>query len=80
MYGSATLFVALAYETCGFLANSWRLSQNSFAASHSGHPDLRSFFSGKYLPAFSRSLLRSGQQYYLYAFPTRAVTLVLKSI
>lgn len=56
--------VPLVHDTLIFLAISWRLAKNSIQ-----HLDMRcgiqAMILGKYMPAFSRSLLQDGQIYHL---------------
>lgn len=60
----AAIIAPLVHDTLVFIAISWRLLQN---ASIDGNlkENLQVVMYGKYLPAFSKSLLLDGQRYYL---------------
>ena len=51
------------HDSVVFAATSWALSKNSYSDTKIGK--LQAMFLGKYLPAFSKSLLHDGQMYYL---------------
>ena len=60
------MVIPLIYDTCVFLAVSWRLSRNAYDPyTHSS--GVRILIFGDYLPIFSKSLLQDGQIYYLLA-------------
>ena len=52
------------HDSIVFIATSWALSKNSYS-DEKAKDKLQAMFLGKYLPAFSKSLLRDGQAYYL---------------
>lgn len=65
-YGAGSGITVLIHDTCVFFAISWRLMQNSYIGETYGwRAALQVFFSGKYLPTFSKTLLLHGQYYYL---------------
>lgn len=65
-YLAAPVTLSLVYDSLVFFGISWRLCQNNYLRANPGsQSSVRSLFSGKNLPSFSRSLLRDGQQYYL---------------
>ena len=51
------------HDTFVFMATSFALMKNSY--SYDNKSKLEAMVFGKYLPAFSKSLLRDGQAYYL---------------
>ncbi|KAF5368085.1 hypothetical protein D9758_004435 [Tetrapyrgos nigripes] len=68
VFSSLSILMALVFDTSVYFAISCRL----FLTFRFATPETctlpqkaSSFFSGKYLPAFSRSLLRDGQSYYM---------------
>ncbi len=61
--------VPFIHDTIVFMATSFALMRNSYSDDSKGK--LEAIVFGKYLPAFSKSLLRDGQAYYLsFIFPT----------
>lgn len=63
-FSSAGIIISTVNDTVIFIAISWRLLETTtYDDSFRGR--IKSFFRGKGLPAFSRSLLQSGQEYYL---------------
>ncbi|CAA7262440.1 unnamed protein product [Cyclocybe aegerita] len=80
MYVGAANLLPLVNDTLIFLAISWKLMQNTHAASAhplSGKINLRAFLRGDYLPAFSRGLLQDGQVYYLTTITTNLMTVIV---
>ncbi|PBK78587.1 hypothetical protein ARMSODRAFT_925021 [Armillaria solidipes] len=63
-FSSTGTIISTVNDTVIFIAISWRLLETTtYDDSFKGR--IRSFVHGKGLPAFSRSLLQSGQEYYL---------------
>jgi hypothetical protein len=62
-FSSAGVIVATVNDTLIFIFISLRLLQSSYQESFQQRA--KSFFSGQGLPALSRSLIQSGQEYYL---------------
>ncbi|KAJ8518268.1 hypothetical protein ONZ45_g4624 [Pleurotus djamor] len=63
-FSSAGIIISTVNDTLVFIFISWRLLETTtFDETWKGR--IRSFFQGKGLPAFSQSLLQSGQEYYL---------------
>ncbi|KAH7872215.1 uncharacterized protein C8R40DRAFT_1205205, partial [Lentinula edodes] len=63
-FSSVGIIISTVNDTLIFIAISWRLLEaTTYDDSWKGR--LRSFIKGKGLPAFSQSLLQSGQEYYL---------------
>ena len=52
------------HDSFVFFSTSWALSKNSYS-DEKVKDKLQAMFLGKYLPAFSKSLLHDGQAYYL---------------
>ncbi|KAH7908553.1 hypothetical protein BJ138DRAFT_1157450 [Hygrophoropsis aurantiaca] len=82
----AAIFPTLVYDTIVFVAISRRLTMLSFVdvrdcerGSHGTRMPawVRAFLYGEYLPAFSRSLLRDGQIYYLVAVACNILSVVM---
>ncbi|KAH7924531.1 hypothetical protein BV22DRAFT_1090750 [Leucogyrophana mollusca] len=72
----AAAITPLIHDTLVFVAISWRLSMISYVEDN---PKTRAkaFLYGKYLPAFSRTLLRDGQLYYLITVGSNLLTVVM---
>jgi hypothetical protein len=67
-YGSSANIIIGVFDTCVFVAISWRLLANSaVAAPRDGSALDRFNLFGRYLPHFSRALFQDGQNYYMYA-------------
>jgi hypothetical protein len=60
----AGIFAPLIHDTMVFLAISWRLARNSHMEMNFQEGIKVAIF-GRYLPTFTKSLLRDGQRYYL---------------
>ena len=60
----AAIFAPLIHDTLVFVAISWRLTQNAHMELNFKEGFKIAAF-GKYLPAFTQSLLKDGQRYYL---------------
>ncbi|KAH7908554.1 hypothetical protein BJ138DRAFT_342953 [Hygrophoropsis aurantiaca] len=82
----AAIFPTLVYDTIVFVAISRRLAMLSFvdvsldeSGSHRTRTPVwaRAFLFGEYLPAFSRSLLRDGQIYYLVTVASNILSAVM---
>jgi hypothetical protein len=59
------LLMPAVNDTLVFLATSWAFKWNSLAPSGNVKEGLNIMVLGKNLPAFSKSILRNGQAYYL---------------
>jgi hypothetical protein len=57
-------FSVVIHDSLIFLATSWALMRNSYS-DISMKGSVRVMFLGRHLPAFSKSILRDGQAYYL---------------
>jgi hypothetical protein len=64
-FSSSAVVILAVNDTLVFFSISWKLLSAS-AVDESFKAKLKIFISGHGLPAFSRSLLQSGQEYYLY--------------
>ncbi|KAF9471409.1 hypothetical protein BDN70DRAFT_869212 [Pholiota conissans] len=72
----AAIIAPLVHDTLVFIAITYRLVKNAHL--EMGLKDGVAFaFSGKYLPAFSRGLLKDGQKYYLISLISNLVTVVM---
>ncbi|KZT12693.1 uncharacterized protein LAESUDRAFT_668555 [Laetiporus sulphureus 93-53] len=75
-YVSAAGITPLIHDTLVFLAISFRLVMNA-------HGDdrlttrVRTFWSGKYLPAISKALLQDGQAYYIITVTSNLLTVIM---
>ncbi|KAF7355967.1 hypothetical protein MVEN_00926100 [Mycena venus] len=77
-YVGANGLAMTVYDTSVFLAISYRLLANSrVEQSITPRETVRALFSGADLYAFSRSLFRDGQKYYLITIFTNALTLAM---
>ncbi|KAJ7782255.1 hypothetical protein DFH07DRAFT_728155 [Mycena maculata] len=65
------------FDTAVFLAISYRLVGNTHVEYHSWKQRASAFFTGAYLPSFSKSLFVDGQIYYMITVVTNVVALVL---
>ncbi|RDB22909.1 hypothetical protein Hypma_009716 [Hypsizygus marmoreus] len=75
--GAAPIMFAV-FDTCVFLAISWRLLMDAWPdPSKQPQPKLRGIVLGKYLPEFSRALLRDGQVYYLVSVSSNIAVVVI---
>jgi len=74
-YGSASNIAIAVFDTCVFVAISWRLLANAPPAG--GRSGSRFGLFGRYLPRFSRALLEDGQQYYLVAMVCNLLVLIM---
>lgn len=66
-YGSSSNIAIAVFDTCVFVAISWRLLADapSDGGKRTSDSGILGLF-GRYLPHFSRALLKDGQKYYLY--------------
>lgn len=62
-YVMLAIFVPIFHDTLVFIAISYQLSANILREA-TVNRRMKSFFSGKYLPAFTASSLRDGQLFY----------------
>jgi hypothetical protein len=65
------------FDTAVFLAISYRLIGNTHVEYHSWKQKARAFFTGAYLPSFSKSLFVDGQIYYMITVVTNIAAFVL---
>ncbi|KAJ6607842.1 hypothetical protein B0H10DRAFT_2069993 [Mycena sp. CBHHK59/15] len=65
------------FDTAVFLAISYRLVGNTHVEYHSWKQKASAFFTGAYLPSFSKSLFVDGQIYYMITVVTNIVAFVL---
>jgi hypothetical protein len=66
-YASAANIAVAIFDTCVFLAISWRILAGSpVVTSRNARAFKKSTLFGRYLPQFSRALFQDGQNYYLY--------------
>ena len=63
-YSVAAAIIPLINDIIVFFAISWRLCSNNWTLKN----NVRTMISGDYLPAFSKSLLQDGQDYFLSVF------------
>ncbi|CAA7262456.1 unnamed protein product [Cyclocybe aegerita] len=75
-YVGAGAVIPLVNDTLIFLAISWKLMRNTYTT-NALRWDVKVFFRGDYLPAFSRGLLQDGQAYYLTTVTTNLLTVVV---
>ncbi|KAG2339482.1 hypothetical protein BDR05DRAFT_616870 [Suillus weaverae] len=73
---SAVVIINTCSDTLVFLAISWRLAHNNFGGDSCG-TRIRSFYKGDGLPRLSKSLLQSGQVYYLATVGLNVATMVM---
>ncbi|KJA14649.1 hypothetical protein HYPSUDRAFT_150082 [Hypholoma sublateritium FD-334 SS-4] len=72
----AAIIAPLVHDTLVFIAISWRLLQNA-GIDGNFKENLQVVMYGKYLPAFSKSLLLDGQRYYLITLASNMVTVIM---
>ncbi|KAF7373748.1 hypothetical protein MSAN_00586300 [Mycena sanguinolenta] len=75
-YAGGIGITPLIHDTIVFLAISWRLFENS----HVGHgltENIRAFWTGEYLPRFSKAILKDGQLYYLTAVTVNLLNVIM---
>ncbi|KAF8199057.1 hypothetical protein BJ912DRAFT_950735, partial [Pholiota molesta] len=72
----AGIFAPLIHDTMVFLAISWRLARNSHMEMNFQEGIKVAIF-GRYLPTFTKSLLRDGQRYYLISLISNLVVVVM---
>ncbi|KAF9457886.1 hypothetical protein BDZ94DRAFT_1336667 [Collybia nuda] len=79
--GAANITLAV-FDTCVFVAITWRLSNNQLSILKCNNPASKRRFDlfGKYYPAFSKGLLHDGQKYYMVAMLANLLVLVLEFI
>ncbi|KAJ7472273.1 hypothetical protein B0H11DRAFT_2038320 [Mycena galericulata] len=65
------------FDTAVFFAISYRLVENTHVEYHSWKQKASAFFTGAYLPSFSKSLFVDGQIYYMITVVTNIVAFVL---
>ncbi|KAF7349071.1 hypothetical protein MVEN_01429000 [Mycena venus] len=75
-YGIAMGITPVIHDTVLFLAISWRLFGNSYV-DHGLKGNLRAFFTGEYLPQFSKAVLKDGQLYYLCIVASNILVVVM---
>ncbi|KAG1725080.1 uncharacterized protein EDB91DRAFT_1062437 [Suillus paluster] len=73
---SAVVIINACSDTLIFLAISWRLANNNFGGESWGNR-IRSFYKGDGLPRLSKTLLQSGQAYYLATVGLNVATMVM---
>ncbi|KAG1738307.1 hypothetical protein EDD22DRAFT_959525 [Suillus occidentalis] len=73
---SAVVIINACSDTLVFLAISWRLAHNTFGGESWGSR-MRSFYKGDGLPRLSKTLLQSGQAYYLATVGLNVATMVM---
>ncbi|KAG2077122.1 hypothetical protein BDR04DRAFT_1067709 [Suillus decipiens] len=73
---SAVVIINACSDTLIFLAISWRLARNNFGGESWG-TRIRSFYKGDGLPKLSKTLLQSGQAYYLVTVGLNVATMVM---
>ncbi|KAF9482245.1 hypothetical protein BDN70DRAFT_853708 [Pholiota conissans] len=75
----AAIIAPLVHDTLVFIAISWRLTRNAHIDSDSGKlsEGFKVALLGKYLPQFTRGLLRDGQRYYLITLVSSLLTVVM---
>jgi hypothetical protein len=76
-YAGAVGLAPGVFDTAIFLAISYKLVQNTHVEHPSWKQKARAFFTGAYLPSFSRSLFVDGQIYYLITSVSNVVTFIL---
>lgn len=76
LYVSVSGILPFIHDTFVFLAISYKLAQNAHNES-TLRTGLRAALFGEYLPAFSRSLLLDGQQYYLLTVLTNFIAILM---
>jgi len=78
-YVAALAITPLIHDTIVFLAISWRLlTVNSYIDRENGATvNLRAFFTGQYLPHFSRAVFQDGQLYYLVSVASNLLTVAM---
>ncbi|KAJ7435020.1 hypothetical protein B0H11DRAFT_1938004 [Mycena galericulata] len=64
-YTGAAAITPTVHDTAVFIAISYRLLANTHVRQRSRAAALKAFFSGGYLPSFSKSLFVDGQMYYI---------------
>ncbi|KAG2030857.1 hypothetical protein BDR03DRAFT_973922 [Suillus americanus] len=73
---SAVVIINACSDALVFLAISWRLARNTFGGESWG-TRIRSFYKGDGLPRLSKTLLQSGQAYYLATVGLNVATMVM---
>ncbi|KAG2134037.1 uncharacterized protein EDB93DRAFT_1107416 [Suillus bovinus] len=73
---SAVVIINACSDTLVFLFISWRLALNNFTAESWG-TRVRSFYKGDGLPRLSKTLLQSGQAYYLATVGLNVATMIM---
>jgi hypothetical protein len=73
---SAVVIINTCSDTLVFLAISWRLARNNFSG-ESWRTRIQSFYKGDGLPRLSKTLLQSGQVYYLATVGLNVATMVM---
>ncbi|KAF9457486.1 hypothetical protein BDZ94DRAFT_1326212 [Collybia nuda] len=75
-YGSSSNIVIAVFDTCVFVAISWRIMTSDSPTDGGGGFRL----SGKHLSQFSKALLQDGQNYYLVAMVCNLLVLIMTYI
>ncbi|OSX56980.1 hypothetical protein POSPLADRAFT_1067983 [Postia placenta MAD-698-R-SB12] len=78
-YTALAVFFPIFHDTLVFIAISYQLSGNILREA-TVYRRMKSFFSGKYLPAFTASLLRDGQSYYAITNLSAMILVILMYI
>ncbi|KAF8160238.1 hypothetical protein K438DRAFT_1619625 [Mycena galopus ATCC 62051] len=79
-YAGAIGLAPGVFDTAVFLAISYKLVRNTHIEHPSWKQRARAFFTGAYLPPFSRSLFVDGQIYYLITAISNVVTFILPCV
>ncbi|KAF8199025.1 hypothetical protein BJ912DRAFT_845137, partial [Pholiota molesta] len=75
-YSYAAVIAPLVHDTLVFVAISWRLAENAHV--NLGLKEgIKIAVFGKYLPAFTKSLLKNGQKYYLLTMISNLVAVIM---
>ncbi|KAF9456735.1 hypothetical protein BDZ94DRAFT_320894 [Collybia nuda] len=79
--GAANITVAV-FDTCVFVAITWRLSNSQLSILKASSPASKRRFDlfGRYYPAFSKGLLHDGQKYYMAAMLANLLVLILEFV
>ncbi|KAF9455462.1 hypothetical protein BDZ94DRAFT_1144429, partial [Collybia nuda] len=73
---SISTIIIGVFDTCIFVATTWRLLWKASPADNIDGPGKFRLF-GKYLPRFSRALLQDGQNYYMIAVVCNLLVLIM---
>ncbi|KAF9457500.1 hypothetical protein BDZ94DRAFT_225173 [Collybia nuda] len=75
-YRSAANITLAIFDTCVFIAITWRILRDQFT--YEVGDQTKSNFFGRGLPAFSRALLQDGQKYYMVAMIANLLVLIME--